>query len=223
MKYLGYIVFMSFLVSFVACKPDGSSSDKMEDKDVNNMTEAEALAYEQEMDRKQQVEDEKRRAENKIKDNGIPNPCVMISKQQISSLFDVEPDAINIKSGSSPTSKNTKSCFFRWSTPESPNTGMLIQLMTNPVADEVEDWPTKFVESKITDGDNSFDGSGTVYKYKRFDGVGDAGAYNYDSGKYVWRLGNDMIYTVAFNITEKEDKQVEQVRKIADIIMSSDR
>jgi len=71
--------------------------------------------------------------------NSVPNACSLISVSQIAQILGVQPEAIAQKDASHTKSPYTRSCFFRWDG-ASPNTGILLQVQANPVAEEYAEW-----------------------------------------------------------------------------------
>jgi len=131
----------------------------------------------------------------------------------------VKAQDIEQKDASHTKSPYTRSCFYRWEG-ASPNTGILLQVQANPVAEEYAEWVSLFVESKRTTGEKEM-GSNDTYKYKKLEGLGDDGSYSHRLGKYVWRDGNKYAFMVAFNTNSAPEVQMKNVQKIGKIMMDN--
>lgn len=151
--------------------------------------------------------------------SGVPDACALISTQEIAKIFGIKSGAINQKDASHTKSPFTRSCFYRWDG-ASANTGILLQVQANPVAEEYAEWVTLFVESKRTSGEKEM-GNNETYKYEKLEGLGDDGSYSHRLGKYVWRVGNDYAFMVAFNTNSAAEVQMKNVQKIGKIMMSN--
>jgi len=88
--------------------------------------------------------------------NGVPNACTLISIKEIASIFGMKAEAITRKDASHTKSPFTRSCFFKWDG-ASPNTGILLQVQANPVAEEYAEWVSLYVESKRTSGEKEME------------------------------------------------------------------
>ena len=129
----------------------------------------------------------------------LPEPCGLLSDSFIANVIGVSKDAISLKDGSNDATPYARSCFFRWEHNGVPNSGILIQVQSNPVPNEFPDWAPYYLQSKRNQGEKSPDGS-LVFKYKNFDNMGVDGAYNYDLHRYLWRDAKNYVYLVAFNL-----------------------
>lgn len=165
------------------------------------------------------IEDEEvEKEEVKEFDSSIPDACTLLTTQEIASVIGVDASIISIKDGSNQANLKARSCFFRWEHTGIPNSGVLVQAQGNPVPDEFPEWANDFISNKIKAGEKGFTGGAgdELYMYKSFNGPGVEGAYNYELGKYYWRMdGSDMLYMVAFNIPSEETEQVAWAEKIS--------
>ena len=84
--------------------------------------------------------------------------------------------------------------------------------MRNPVPDDLPEWASYYISSKRNQGDKMPDGE-TSYRYKDFP-LGKAGGYNYDIGRYVWRIDTGNVFMIAFNIQSSEAEQLIWAEKI---------
>lgn len=149
----------------------------------------------------------------------VPDACALISVDQIAKILGVQPEAISQKDASHTKSPFTRSCFYRWDG-ASPNTGVLLQVQGNPVAEEYAEWVSLFVESKRTTGDKEM-GTNETHKYEKMEGLGDDGSYSHRLGKYVWRDGNNFAFLLSFNTNSAPDVQMNNVKKIGKIVMGN--
>lgn len=153
-------------------------------------------------------------------DKNVPDACTLLDVGFIAKTFNIDPAVINVKDGSSSQNLKARSCFFKWDT-DLPNSGILVQALKNPVEEEFPEWVTYFVRTKKEDGEKSFSEPGVVYRYKDWKAAGDEGAASTEAGKYVWRLGDDMAFMLAFNLTIDPSKQEQAATAIAQEIMSN--
>ncbi len=151
----------------------------------------------------------------------IPNACLLVPKEKLASILGVDVNQVNQKDGSSTQSKFSRSCFFRWEHDGIPNSGVLLQVQKNPVPDEFEAWATSFIAAKKESGETDFSGASEVFKYKDFPGIGTAGAYSHQLGKYYWRIDNDYVCMIAFNILESTEAEQLRWAKALGKIMTS--
>lgn len=153
-------------------------------------------------------------------DTRVPDACTLVSPSTIAALVGADKGAIEIKDGSTSNSKHSRSCFFKWDDPGMSNAGVMVQVMTNPVVDDVPDYLTLFIDSKKTQGEQAFNSKET-YLYKDFQGFGDDGAASFDMHKYLWRTGDQFAYMIAFNTTLNERQELAAARKIAAEVMQN--
>ena len=144
----------------------------------------------------------------------VPNACEMITKEALQAILNVTAGGVNIKESNDPTTDKTKSCFFQWDDPSTPNAGILIQIQTNPVYEEYPQYISQFVTSKLNEGETVL-GAGVPTKFKRFSSAGSLGAYSFDQSRFYWNLGNDYLFMLAFNLTSlNEEKMVKAAEQI---------
>ena len=144
----------------------------------------------------------------------------MITTEKIADIVGADADLITIKDGSGRSNPHSQSCFFRWEHRGNPNSGVMIQIQDNPLPDEFPDWAKYYIQAKVNQGEQMPDGSAS-YKYKTMDGVGDAGCYNYELNRYVWRVGSDYIFMVAFNLYASENEQLKWAKAIGNEVMKN--
>lgn len=141
----------------------------------------------------------------------VPPVCNMITEAEIAELFGIASEEVketNGNRGSAPDD-NSKSCFWRWT-----NSGMLIQISTNPLPDELTDWATRYIESKKTSGEQSMDTPDSRYLFKDFKGPGMYNVYNEELGRYYVAKNQDYMITLIFNGNFGKDKKLEIATKL---------
>lgn len=143
----------------------------------------------------------------------IPNSCELLSEAFIAKVVNVDPGYIAVKDGSG-KSGTQKSCFFRWEHEGTPNSGVLVQVQTNPVPDDFPEWAKYYISAKKKDGDKAPDGSAT-FIYKDFPGFGQDGAYSFGLGRYYWRTADDYLCMIAFNLESNEAQQLAWAKELA--------
>lgn len=170
------------------------------------------------------VLDGKNRIETTFKVNpkrALPDPCQLVSKQTIASLFNIDPIYISPVDGSPDGNKREhRACFYKWDDPNFPNTAILIQLQTNTMDEEYENWMSMSIANKRTTGETMM-GDREPHIFKLFPNVGTDGSYNYEIGKYYWRIGNDLMIMLAYNMDISEEHQFSSAKAIAKELMDN--
>ncbi len=149
--------------------------------------------------------------------NGIPDACDLLTEKTIAKYLKIPAKSINLSDGSSSKNNLQRACFFKWDGSDIKNAGVMVQVQQNPVADDVPDYLTYMVESLKTQGENDMNGGST--KFKNWEGFGDDGAYSTTVGKYVWRIGNEWAFMVAFNTNLKPKQQKRAAEAFAKEVM----
>ena len=147
----------------------------------------------------------------------LDNACSIIPRRVIAEALGKNAGDFKL-SNSTPRDANPthSSCFFKWSDFDVPNAAILIQMMRNPVGDEFPDWVVQFITSKKEMGESTTDGDRDVFK--TFEGFGDDGAYSTVGGKYFWRLGDQVVFSIAFNSAHSPEDQYEIAVKLATVL-----
>jgi len=141
------------------------------------------------------------------KDLTIPSACEMIGEPEIQKILNISGIYVDIKEADDPGNLTTKSCFFKWNDPNTPNAGILIQILTNPVYDEYPEYISKFVSSKLTDGETLM-GNDNPSRFKKFKSGNTVGAYSFEQGKFYWNHNNDYLFMLAFNVSTLTNDQM---------------
>ncbi len=145
----------------------------------------------------------------------IPNACEMVSDAWIKDNLKLNVKDISIREANSDKNKFFKSCFFQWEeSADNPNAGILIQIQTNSVYKEFPEFIAKSIEAKRTDGEMMMDSPDPV-KFQKFD-VGLDGAYSYAMKRFYWRIDDNYLFMLAFNIDMSEEEMVDKAETIAE-------
>ncbi len=217
------LLFLLLACAVFSCKPDGSSSgvkttpsERASQLKKTTITKEEGMKSANEASSSLvQKESEPRttrkgNVETNFNKNGIPDACDLLKEATIAKYLGIPAESINLADGSSSKSQLQRACFFKWDGTALKNAGVMVQIQQNPVADDVPEYFTYMVQSLKKDGENSLNGGNT--KFYDWPGFGDDGAYSTEAGKYVWRVGNDWAFMVAFN-TELKGKDQERAAK----------
>lgn len=149
----------------------------------------------------------------------VPRATTLIPKDKIGEILREDPGMMEIIQGNPLSEKNYQSAFIKWPA-DFPNAGILLQVSRNPVYDEYRDWAISYIDSKKTSGE-SLQGSDTNVKFNDYPEHGDSGAYNYEAGKYYWRIDRDYVITVAFNMDWDEKEQYRIATELGTEIMKN--
>ena len=95
----------------------------------------------------------------------------------------------------------------------------MVQLQRNPVQEDVPEYFTYLIASRKTQGEVD-PATKQTFKYSDWPGFGDDGAYSTDAGKYIWRVGNDWSFMVAFNTVLPPKAQKVAAHAFAQEVMS---
>lgn len=151
----------------------------------------------------------------------LPSACGLISADKIARILNVNADAITLKDGSGRQSEHSQSCFFRWTHNGVPNSGILVQVQDNPVPDEAPEWASYYISAKINQGEQMPDGSGS-FRYDRVkDGLGDAAAFSGELSRYVWRVGTEYVFMIAFNFPGTPEQKKNWAEAIGTEVMNN--
>jgi hypothetical protein len=150
--------------------------------------------------------------------NVLPTACELLDIKWLEKQMSAKEDILTTNS-SSAKNPNVNSCFFRWDNGIIPNCGIFVQVMENPVPEEVENYAHYFIQGKLEGGE--VDMSGTTYKYQKYDKVGIAGAYSDEQGKYFWQVGPERLFMLAFNTGLSKSTERKHADAIAQKVMAS--
>ena len=147
----------------------------------------------------------------------LGNACAIVPKKIIADALGIKVQDIYLRN-STPRDANPthSSCFFKWDDNDLPNAGILLQMMRNPNEDEFPGYVNKFIEAFRIKGESGIDEQ-PIY-YQRFEGFGDDGSYSLEGGKYFWRLGDKIIFAIAFNTLHSYEDQYRIATTLAEVM-----
>lgn len=166
---------------------------------------------EQKAIRKNQAKTEGKSAKTNGGEKRLPPVCSMLSQADIAKLFGVAEETVKESSGNKGTIESDKStsCFWRWA-----NSGILIQVSSNPMGDEVTDWCTRYINAKKSSGEKVVDASAKRSLFVDFNGPGDANIYNATQGRYYVAKGEEYILSLIFNGNMDNKRQMKIAKEI---------
>lgn len=146
----------------------------------------------------------------------LPDPASFVSTEEIEKMFGLSAGGIyDVKPNNNPQNAS-RNVFYLISDPDLGNAGMLIAAYGNPIPDEMDDpsyafWRIDALKSQGTGDPSEAD------KFEKYDDwdMGLDGAYSKESSRYFWRDSNNVIYMIAFNVTQSKDLQFEIANKVA--------
>lgn len=153
-----------------------------------------------------------------VKDLKVPTGCSLVSVDWIKK--NIPCDSFNIEAKRSEASAGSIGCFYRWPTATKPNAGFMVNVMVNPFEEETTTWASAMIGAFKT-GQNGTTAENSSENYKLFEGFGDEGAYSYTLGRYYWRIGNNYVVMVAFNMDVNAETQLGYAKKIATEVMNN--
>ena len=145
----------------------------------------------------------------------LPSACELISEATVKKLLKINQQTLlNIKDSSNPEQKRVKSCFFRWDDPSLNFPGIMLQVTTNEVFEEKQDFIPGMIQTLLNDGSMEVDAN-SPNKFKKFM-VGDiTGAYSYKMSRFHWNLGTNYGFLLAFNVPLSENDMVDIAEEVA--------
>lgn len=149
------------------------------------------------------------------KKGGIPSVCPLLSPSDIASAFGIDESTVKESDGNrqpKPNS-NSKSCFWRWN-----DSGIVVQISDNPLPEEVNDWGTRYINTKKSTGEKMMSSPEERYLFTDFKGPGKYNIYNPDLGKFYATKGEDLIISLIFNGNFNKRKQLNIAKELLDAI-----
>lgn len=224
-----YTLLLVVLMIVVSCKPDSATKSTTAQSDANETAElhdgnkTNAAIKSQDRRSTMTTKDGKGNPTGEQKTNfnreGVPDACDLLTAETISKYVGQPADIIFLADGSSPQSPTARACFFKWDGSAIANAGVMVQVQKNPVEEEVPDYFTYLISSRKTGGETD-PATGAVVKFKDWPGFGDDGAYSTEAGKYIWRIGNEWAFMVAFNTVLPPKSQKKAAEAFAKEVMS---
>ena len=151
-----------------------------------------------------------------VKDLPMFTTCDLLSKEFMIKELGADDFTFNSKNGGS--SETTESCFFQWNTAKRPNAGVMFQIMKNPFEAETLVWASEYIKGMKA---GSAGNGSEVVMYSTFEGVGDDGVYSDKLSQYFWRLGNNYVFMLAFNLDNTSEEKLSFAKDLADEAMKN--
>lgn len=145
-----------------------------------------------------------------VKDLPNLNSCELLSKEFLMKELNADEFTYNSRNGSDTDLNN--GCFFQWTTSSKPNAGVMLQVMKNPFETETLIWATEYIKGMKAGDSGTASG---VETFKDFTTVGDDGVYNEKLSQYYWRVGNNYVFMLAFNLDDTPENKLEFAKAIA--------
>lgn len=141
-------------------------------------------------------------------DNGIPDPCTFVDAKYLAKKLGASEGHVTKKHGKlvPGAEKHSSSCFWKWN-----NGGLMIQISTNPMPEEVPNYISKVLTSKKSFGDSNPDNESNS-KFINFSGPGTINIKHQESGRYYVSKGDDYMIMIMFQGKKKNyDKIVNEL------------
>lgn len=136
----------------------------------------------------------------------LPAPQDIISVESVSKVLNIVKEKIEIKPVNKPGDLKSKSCFYNWIDPSTPDAAMLFQISTNPVYSEVYNYISMTVQSKIENGENFGAGGNINFKEEYIGKV--RIAYSIQNPRIYWNIGDNYLMMLAFNMTNLSEEKI---------------
>jgi hypothetical protein len=152
-----------------------------------------------------------------VKDLPLPPSCEYLPVEWVADRFKLDPETINVKDGEA--GAGMSGCFFRWSTMDKPNAGVFVQVFTNPIEEEAKNWASLKMDGLKAGQAGSIENESSAFK--DFPGIGDEGAFNEKMSVYYWRVGENYVFMLAFNMTITPEEQYKHAQAISEEVMKN--
>jgi hypothetical protein len=196
MNYTKFFFLVGVLFFIFSCKNDEKSKD-ISDQDTLGITDSSGKL-------------------------NIGDPCSFITIDQISRIFDVDHNSIDIQSEKF-KEDYSKSCSLSWRDQDSISFNMLLVLQSNPLVGEFDDWADYYVQSKITTGENTFPNNGKNTKYAKISEIDSTNAFNQATNKFYWKVDKNYVLTVYMNENFQKDKVKDYMIQLYNIMNKNAR
>lgn len=192
----------------------GGMVSKVSAKDIDNMSVDELKEhFKNDPSMLKKIEEREKAGETIGKDvgkkeNGISDPCAFVDSKFLASKLGASEGHVKEKRGklSPGADKTSRSCFWKWN-----NGGLMIQISTNPMPDELPNYISKSLNAKKAQGDSNLD-SESKSKFVDFKGPGTMNIKHQESGRYYVSKGDDYMIMIMFQGKKKNyDKLVSQI------------
>lgn len=145
-----------------------------------------------------------------VKDLPKITACDLLSKEFL--VKNLKADDFTFYSRTGADTETSNGCFFQWTSASKPNAGLMLQIMKNPFEQETPVWATEYINGMKSGNAGSAEG---VEEFKEFAAAGDDGVYNERLSQYYWRIGNNYVFMLAFNLDENADEKRAYAETIA--------
>lgn len=150
----------------------------------------------------------------------LPDVCDMLSESQVKKFLSPNADQIDIINGNrSGLSTSSASCFFKWSDRVYDASGVMIQMQSNPLPEDLPTFVSTYMYNKKYEGENSADVQGVKFKYEDFPGLEVPAIYNAQLNRYYFGYGEKYLCSVAFNYPIQREKLDAAFLEIAKIML----
>ncbi|HAQ37447.1 MAG TPA: hypothetical protein DCX89_07930 [Saprospirales bacterium] len=149
----------------------------------------------------------------------LPDPCTIISPEDLGKLFGIDPKSVNSNKSDMKGSQGfAESCFITWDQ-KGEEMGLFIQFQKNPLHGELENYASSFINALVENGEMGYPDN-KPNKYTRLSGVGLDAAYSVNMGKFVTRK-DDEVVVVMFVRNDAQKKNIANIGKsVGGLILS---
>lgn len=137
----------------------------------------------------------------------LPVPATLLSNSLVEQVLELKPQSVSVRSPKDAGTVLVKNTFYKWEDIANPNAGMFVQLMTNPVYDEFEDYNSMVVDSKLTRGEEA-PGLSKATPFKPLKIGKLTVAYSVETSRVYWNIGNNYVFMLAFNILDFDETKL---------------
>ncbi len=137
----------------------------------------------------------------------MPDPAILLSGTELEMILGLPSQSVSVKSPKDAGGMQVKNTFYKWNDPNNPNTGIFIQLMTNPVFDEYEEYNSIIVSSKLEKGESA-PGMRQPFTFKEKNIGKVKVAYSVEGSRVYWNIGNNYIVSLSFNMLGLNEPQL---------------
>ncbi|HRO07625.1 MAG TPA: hypothetical protein PK047_02085 [Saprospiraceae bacterium] len=184
----GIMYTLILLLAFISCKNEHNSTEITTDE-TTEVVQEDAI-------------------KDNILENGeliIPDPCTLVTDDDIKKLFNVQSKVahVDISSGLKP---NTKTCNFYWDV-NGNRTGIILQIQAHTQDSELNMSPDTYVQDLVNRG-MEIRGISERIPYISFDAAGKSGAYSFQQGRYFWAANEKYSFMLVLQILNAEEKSI---------------
>ena len=137
----------------------------------------------------------------------LPSPANLLANSIVEQVLELKPQSVSVRSPKDAGTMLVKNTFYKWEDISNPNAGMFVQLMTNPVYDEFEDYNSLVVDSKLTKGEEA-PGLSKATPFKSLKIGKLTVAYSVETSRIYWNVGNNYVLMLAFNILNFDEAKL---------------